>query len=112
MAQWLDLPDGLRNKIYQYIDDDNWKLYSLLSVSRNWWKTDVGVTRCQLGTIVLKPFGFPYSLYVQQFGIAFATLMKFANHHNDHNISPDQYISVEEPRYIRRFTLINSQYPR
>ena len=24
MVQWLDLPVGLKNKIYQYINDDNW----------------------------------------------------------------------------------------
>ena len=109
MVQWLDLPVGVKNKIYRYIGDDNWKLHNLASVSKNWWKDDYGVSRYQLGTIVLKPSGFPYSWYLQQFGFTYTTLMKLANHHKDHNISPDQYTWVEKLTFIQRFAPINSQ---
>ena len=109
MVQWLDLPVGLENKIYQYIDDDNLKLHNFLLMSKNWWKSNLGVTRYQLGTIILRPMGFPYRLYKRQLGRNFSTVMKLANHPTEHNISPDQYKYVEKPTDIRRFAPINSQ---
>ena len=81
-------------------------------MSKNWWKDDDGVSRYQLGTIVLKSFVSPYSCYVQQFGTTYATLLKLANHHKDHNISPDQYTWVEKPTLIRRFAPIKCQVYR
>ena len=60
MAQWLDLPPPLHDLILSYVGDDEWNSYDLMLVNTNWWKNRDGPTRYQVGTIVLKPMGFPY----------------------------------------------------
>ena len=45
MVQWQDLPPRVRDLIFPYIGDDNWKLHSLVLVNKNWWKNDHGGTR-------------------------------------------------------------------
>ena len=103
MAQWLDLPNGVKNKIYQFIDNDSWKLYNLSSVNRNWWMTDLEVPRRQLGTIVLTPCGTRYRYYERAWGTTIVTLVKLTHHSMEYNISPNQYSCLGTVTNIRQY---------
>ena len=95
MAQWVDFPTGVHNKIFQFIDDDTWKLNNLSSVSWSWRVTDLGMPRRQLGTIVLTPCGARYRYYERAWGTTIATLVKLTHHSMEYNISPNQYSCLD-----------------
>ena len=112
MAQWLDLPPPVHDLILLYVDDDDWKSYDLMLVNTNWWKSCYGITRYQVGTIVLKPVGIPYLVYNRLEGKTFATIMRLIFHPNEYNVPPDQYKYVEKPINIQSFRPILRQRPR
>ena len=108
MAQWGDLPTGIPDKIFEFIDDDTWRLHNLSSVSWSWQVTDLGMPRRQLGTIVLTPRGGRYRVYERRWGLTIATLVKLAHHSMEYNISPNQYSCLDIVTNIRQYEPIQS----
>ena len=103
MAQWGDLPTGIPDKIFEFIDDDTWRLHNLSSVSWSWRVTDLGMSRRQLDTIVLTPHLGQYRRLERTWGTTIATLLKLANHSREYKISPNQYNCVDIVTNIQQY---------
>ena len=110
IVQWIHLPDRAMHNVHKCIGEKDWKLYNLLLVSKNWWKTDDhGATRYQLGTIVLTPQRIPHEHFEPNFGKTFGAIAGLITHSEIHNISNDHYKFVEPPENISSFKPITDQ---
>ena len=111
MALWSNISDVVRDIIFGFVGEYDWRSKHLMIVAKSWWKNSDGAIRYpKVGTIVLEPMmRIGREHYEPTFGKTFAAVVSLITHSEVHTISPDQYKYVERPRDIRSFEPIRNQ---